>query len=62
MWPIWVFDLMLLVAAVLVFGLLWEALKDVNAKAARWWRHWRTRREHRHYLARHAQFLREGVR
>lgn len=62
MWPIWVFDLMLLVAAILFLFLAWEFIRDVNAKIARWYHWWRTRRDHRHYLARHAQFLREGVR
>lgn len=62
MWPIWVFDLMLLVAAVLLFGLLWEALKDLNATLARKWRTWRTRRDTRAYLRRHAQFAREAGR
>lgn len=60
MWPIWVFDLMLVPAAFLTLYLALELLKDVNAKVARWW-HWRRiRRDHRQYVARHAQA--EGLR
>lgn len=52
MWPIWVFYLMLIPAAFLFLFLALELLKDVNAKAARWWRFRRVRRDHRQYVAR----------
>lgn len=62
MWPIWVFYLMLVPAAFLTLFLVLELVKDINAKAARAYRHWKTRRDHRQYLARHAQFAREAGR